>query len=147
MQVREKQALAYDIHAYTTHFSDTGALTVYAGTEGGKAPRVLEGVFREIERLQRRRVPAAELHKAQQYFRGRLWLGLEDTQAVASWFGGQEMLRHEVMSPEGVARAVDNVTPDDLLRVARTYLGAGQARLAAVGPVLDLNLETRLIGA
>lgn len=147
LQLREKQALAYDIHAYTTHFSDTGAMIVYAGTEGGKAPRVLEGVFREIDRFQRRRVPAAELRKAQQYFRGRLWLGLEDTQSVASWFGGQEMLQRDVMGPEGAARAVDSVTPDDLLRVARTYLTPEQARLAAVGPVLDLNLETRLAGA
>lgn len=147
LQLRERRALAYDIHAYTTHFSDTGAVVVYAGTDAGKSAQVLEGVFREIERFQRRRVSAEELRKAQQYFRGRLWLGLEDTQAVASWFGGQEMLQHAVMGPEDAARAVDGVTPDDLLRVARTYLVPDAARLAAVGPVQDSSLETRLAGA
>ncbi len=147
LQLRERQALAYDIHASTSHFSDTGAMVVYAGTESGKAPRVLEAVYREVDRFQKRRVPPTELRKAQQYFRGRLWLGLEDTQAVASWFGGQQMLRREVMGPEDVARAVDAVTQDDLLRVARVYMRPEHARLAAVGPVLDLNLETRLAGA
>lgn len=147
LQLREKQALAYDIHAYASHYADTGAMVVYAGSDAAKSSRVLEGVFREIERLQRRRVTAEELRKSQQYFRGRLWLGLEDTQAVASWYGGQELLRQRVIGPDEAALAVDQVTADDLRRVARTYLAPELARLAAVGPVLDLGLETQLLGA
>lgn len=147
LQLRERLALAYDVHAYANHLSDTGSVVVYIGTDGRKMDVALEHILREIERLQRRRVSDGELQRAKQYFRGRLWLGLEDTHALASWFGAQEMLQDEVILPETVVDLVDGVTGDDLLRVARTYLQPSSARMAAVGPVTGLGLETRLAGA
>jgi predicted Zn-dependent peptidase len=147
VQLRERLGLVYDVQAYTSHFHDTGSLVVYAATDPQKTERALNGVFREIERLQRRRVADAELRKAKQYFRGRLWLGLEDTQAVASWFGGQRVLEGNLMTPEDAAAAVDAVGADDVLQGARRYLPPTETRLVAVGPVSDLQADSRLAGA
>jgi predicted Zn-dependent peptidase len=147
LQLREKLALAYEVVAYTNEYADTGATLVYLGTDARKAEIALDAVFREINRLHRRRITEQELQAAQRYFRGRLWLGLEDTHAVAAWFGGQEILQHEVKLPDEVACAIDRVTTDDVMRVARSYLDPTEARLAAVGPVQEIGLERRLLGA
>ena len=144
IQLRERMALVYDVHAYPTYFHDTGSVVVYSGMERSRTDSALDGILREIDRLQRRRVPDSELQRAKQYYRGRLSLGLEDSHAVASWFGSQEMLQHEVVTPEAAADAVCHVTSDDLLRVARTYLTLNRVRFAAVGPVARSALEARL---
>jgi predicted Zn-dependent peptidase len=142
VHLRERLGLAYDVHAYANSLSDTGSITVYAGTEQGKSERVVDGILGQVDRLRQRSISAVELHKVKQYLRGRLWLGLEDSSAVASWFGGHELLHREVITPEQVADAVDAVTAADVRRAARTYLAPEDARLAAVGPVS--NLERKL---
>lgn len=147
VQLREKHGLAYDTHAYTTQVSDAGALVAYAAGEPAKGGKLLADLYREIDRLCTHRVRPRELANAKQYFRGRLFLGLEDTQAVAGWFGSQELLEGRLVEPQDVADSVDAVTADDLLRLAQTYLDPAQSRLVAVGPVAGLGLEAQLAGA
>jgi len=144
VHLRERLGLAYDVQAYANSLSDTGSITVYAGTEQAKAERVIEAILNQVDRLRQRSISAAELHKVKQYLRGRLWLGLEDSSAVASWFGGHELLQGEVITPEHVADALDAVTVADVRRAARIYLAPEDARLAAVGPVS--NIERKLGG-
>jgi predicted Zn-dependent peptidase len=141
VELRERLGLAYDVHAFTSHYSDTGSVAIYAGMEAQNLERVVESVLFEVERLRRRRVTIAELSKARQYYRGRLWLGLEDTHSVASWFGAQELLEEQVVTPESAASAIEAVTADDVLRVARAYLDPSRLRIAAVGAVDDRTLD------
>jgi predicted Zn-dependent peptidase len=136
--------LAYDVHAYTTHVSDTGSFVVYAATGQAGANRCLEAMAAEINRLQQRRVGEAELARVKQSYRGRLWLSLEDTHAVASWFGFQEILDQPGLTPEASIAEIDAVAAGDVLRVARTYLDPERSTLAAVGEVEHLN--TTILG-
>lgn len=144
VQVRERLGLAYDIDAYTVSLSDAGCLTVYAAADARKTERLLDGVFREVHRLQRRRVSSEELGRAKQYWCGRLWLALEETQAVAHWHGAQGMLLNEVMSPEQVVSRVNAITAAEVMEVAQKYLVPESARIAAVGPASRDVLESRL---
>ncbi|MBV9280240.1 MAG: insulinase family protein, partial [Chloroflexi bacterium] len=121
--LRERLGLAYDVHAFTSSFSDTGSITIYAGTDGSKSQRVLDEIAGEVERMQRRRPAESEMMKVKQYLRGRLWLGLEDTWSVANWFGGHELFHQETVTPEAAGEAIEGVTAEDVRRVARAYLG------------------------
>lgn len=138
-QLRERRGLAYDVGAATAHYRDTGSVIVSFGTEPRKGAPALECCVDEIERLERRRVSDRELQQAKQFFRGRLWLALEDTNSVAGWFGAQEMLQDRVITPEEAIALVDRVTADDVRRVARSYLQPESMRVAAVGPVGSLT--------
>jgi predicted Zn-dependent peptidase len=145
--LRERLGLVYDVHMYTSHFSDTGSIVIYAGMDPARSPRGLDAILREIDRVRARGIMTSELARAQQFFRGRLALGLEDTHSVASWFGAQEMLQHEVITPEQAAAAVDAISAADVRRVARTYLRPEAARLTAIGPESGLRLEELLATA
>jgi predicted Zn-dependent peptidase len=137
-ELRERRGLVYDIGAAAGHYRDTGSVVVSFGTDPPKAGVALQAVLGEIERLQRRRVLDVEMDKARQFFRGRLWLALEDTNAVAGWFGSQEILQDRVISPEEAIAAIDAVTRDDVRRVAREYLRADRAHVVGVGPTAAL---------
>lgn len=135
--LRDRDGLVYETHAYSAHYSDTGALGVYIGTDPAKLARAVGAAGRELRKIVRHGVTAGEIDLARRYYRGRLWLGLEDTAAVASWFGGQAILHHEVMSPDEAVAAVDAVTADDVQRVATRYLQPDEVRVSAVGAGVD----------
>ena len=59
---------------------------------------------------------------------------MEDTRAVASWGGAQELLYDEVLTVDEVVERVDAVTTDDVVRVANRYLTQEKLSLAVVGP-------------
>jgi len=147
VRLRERLGLVYDVGMYSSHFSDTGSVTVHCAMDSKNSERAIDGVFAEIERAQRRGIPAPELKKAKQFYRGRLSLGLEDTHSVATWFAVQEILRHRMITPEEATVAVEQVSGRDITRVARELLKPENARLVAVGPATQLDMQARLAGA
>jgi predicted Zn-dependent peptidase len=137
VEVRERLALAYDVHVYTTRLADAGSVVVYAGVDPRRAPQAVAAILREIERLRSRSISADELARTVDYMKGRMYLGLEDTHAVASWLGSQALLMDRIVSPEELAEAVERVRPRDVRRVAIDLLDSDRACVAAIGPNVD----------
>lgn len=133
LEVRERRGLAYDVHSYVAHFQDTGAVVIAAGVDPRKLAATVGAVLDELDRL-KAGVPEEELHKAREFIKGRLHLRLEDTRAVASWLGAQELLRQEILTVDEVTRLLDQITVDDLRRVAEAVFRRDRLNLAVVGP-------------
>lgn len=133
LEVRENLSLAYDVHSYVSRFQDTGALTIYAGVDPKRIEAAISALLRELKRFTRELVDADELDKAKDLVKGRLLLRLEDTRAVASSYGNQELLLGEIVTADELVRIVDRVTRDDLQRVASALFREERLNLAVVG--------------
>ena len=90
-------------------------------------------------------VPDRELLKAKEFIKGRLQLRMEDTRAVASWMGGQELLRREILTVDEVLAIVDGVSAEPAARVSAWRNEA--FRLAVVGPFRSESRFQRLLAA
>ena len=133
LEVREKRGLAYDVHSYVSHFQDTGAAVVSAGVDPRKLEQTVAAVLEELERL-KEDLPEEEVTKAREFIKGRLQLRMEDTRAVASWLGGQELLRNQILTIDDVTRIIDAIDVENLQRVAREVFRRDRMNLAVVGP-------------
>jgi predicted Zn-dependent peptidase len=133
LQIREKLGLAYDVHSYVNHFRDTGSHVVFAGVDTRKARQAVQAILEELAKL-RIGVPEEELHRAKESMKGRLLLRLEDTRAVASWTGAQELLRNSILTVDEALALIDSVTSDDIRRVAGYLFTKDRLNLAIVGP-------------
>ena len=136
IELREELGLAYDVHAYTSNLRDTGAISLYLAVDPDNAMEALRAALRELGRLTQG-VPAAEHHKVVEYAKGRLFLNMEDTRAVSSWYGGQSLLLDCTRTVDEVVADLEAVTPDDLIRVAHDLIRDDRLRLAVVGPFDD----------
>ncbi|HZT97687.1 MAG TPA: pitrilysin family protein [Chloroflexota bacterium] len=134
VQVRERLALAYDVHAYSNKLADAGSVVVYAGVDPGRADDAVSAIMHEIERLRRRVVTEDELRKTVEYMKGRLYLGLEDTHAIASWIGWQELLLGRIEPPESVVAALERIDGRHIRELANRLLQPDQLHIAAIGP-------------
>lgn len=144
LEIREKLGLAYDVHSYTSHYLDDGALTMYAGVEPKNIDRAISAALNVMESM-KDSVPDAELHKAKEMTKGRLLLRTEDTRAMAGWVGAQELLRNEVVTVDDVVAIVDAITPQAMQAVARRIIKPTKRNLAIVGPFRTQARFERLI--
>jgi predicted Zn-dependent peptidase len=134
LEVRERRALAYDVHMYSSKLADTGSVVAYAGVDARKGTDAIGAITTEFERICRRSVSQEELRKTIDNIKGRMYLGLEDSHSVASWLGSQELLLRRIQSPEEVISNIERVTPEDIRRVARRILDPNLMHIAAIGP-------------
>jgi predicted Zn-dependent peptidase len=134
MELREKRALCYDVHSFTSHYLDTGSFAVYAGVDPPKTLESAQALIEELVKMQRDGMSDDELHKAKELSKGRLLLRMEDTRNVSGWLGGQEMLNNLIRTPDEVVALIDAVTTDDVRRVASTLLDPARMTMALVGP-------------
>jgi predicted Zn-dependent peptidase len=142
-EIRDRMGLAYSIHSYAEHFADTGSITVYAGVEPKNLQLAIKAILEQLARI-KEPVPQAELTKAKELSKGRLLLRMEDSRAVASWMGGQEILTRRILSVDQVIAIIDAITAEEIKELARELLVSNKLRLAVVGPAADEPLEELL---
>lgn len=146
LEIREKRSLCYDVHSYVNHYLDTGSTVVNAGVDPSKLDEALRATIDELLKMAER-VPDKELTKAKEFIKGRLQLRMEDTRAVASWLGGQELLRREILTVDEVLEIVDSVSAESLQRVAAELWRPDAFRLAVVGPFRSEGRFQKLLAA
>lgn len=132
--IREEQGLAYDIGSYFNCYHETGNLVVSAGVDPSKTEKAILAIIGELEQLCHVPVPLDELERIKAYICGGILLGLEGTQQVASWLGGQECLRDGVRDVEEIVAAINAVTAQDIQRIALSCFFPEWRRLAIIGP-------------
>jgi predicted Zn-dependent peptidase len=133
LEIREKRGLAYDVHSFSSKHSDAGYFAVYMGVDPGKAEEAVNAVMAELRRVASEKVPEAELVKAKEFTKGRLRLGLEGTNSLATWLCQQELLTGKVKTVEEVVQLFEAVTLEELQRVAQRVLSQ-PVQLAVIGP-------------
>ncbi len=146
LEIREKRGLAYDVHSYTSKHHDGGYFAVYAGVDPSKADEAVGAILGELRKMVDETVPESELTKAREYTKGRLLLGLESTNAMASWLGQQELLAGRIRPMKEVVDRINGVQQADIARVAKRVLDQ-PIRAAVIGPFSSDSTFRSAIGA
>ena len=124
IEIRERRGLAYSVGSYFNQLADVGNGAVYVGVDPSKAEETVEAVIGELHKLRDIAVPADELGRAKEFRKGRILMGLEDSQALASWLSSNEILYGHVPTPEEVTARIDAVTIEDVQRAGARPLHA-----------------------
>jgi predicted Zn-dependent peptidase len=133
LEIREKRGLAYDVHSFSSKHSDAGYFAVYMGVDPKKAEEAVNAVIAELRQVSEDLVPEVELTKAKEFTKGRLRLGLEGTNSLATWLCQQELLTGRVKTVDEVIDLYEAVSREDLRRVAQRVL-TQPIQLAVIGP-------------
>lgn len=139
-EVREKRGLAYSVRTSPDNYLDTGAFSTYAGVDPKKAIEALKVMLSEHTRIISEGVNGIsdeELTKAKEYVKGHLALSLEDTRAVGSYFGGDELLLGKVEKPEDEMEKLSSVTKEEIISLAKNTFTRENLYLALIGPFSD----------
>jgi predicted Zn-dependent peptidase len=128
----DQLGLAYYVSAGVEPFHDTALFELHAASSHAKFPALVDESLNLLDELRQKRVRADELAKAKHRYKTDLRSLFDDPDAMAGWYGGTELFYAPPPFEEKVAR-MDAVTPDDVLRVARTVLLPERMVAAASG--------------
>ena len=84
LSLREDKGLVYEVGSSVAKLTDTGSMTIYAGTDPSNANDAIQGIIEELDRAIEH-IDQSELDRARELIKGRLFLGLEDTRSVSSF--------------------------------------------------------------
>ncbi len=146
LNIRERLALAYDVHSFTQKHRDTGYLGVYIGVDPKKAVDAVNAAMAELRSLSESEVLPDELARAKEFTKGRLRLELETTNGVAFWLTYQELLLGEIKTIDEELALVEAVTAADMKRVAREVLN-GPVQMSVIGPFARDSAFRLAVGA
>ncbi len=134
IEVRERRGLAYTVRTGTDLFLDAGYLSTQAGVEHENLEKALEVILSEYRKIATELVGKDELKKAKESLKGRMALGLEGSDDVIEYLVGQEVLQNNITLPKDKVRAIDKVTAEDVLRVAKMIFTNKRLNLAVISP-------------
>jgi zinc protease len=121
-ELRDKQGLAYSTGAVYPGRVEPGFFLAFIGTAPANATKAEEGMREQIERVRSQPISGAELERARAYLLGQFVLDRR-TNARLAWYGAfyeTAGVGHDFA--DRYVRAIDAVTADDVLRVAKAYL-------------------------
>ncbi|MDP3999696.1 MAG: pitrilysin family protein [bacterium] len=137
-RIRAELGAAYYVKAGTDLFTDHGFLSVSAGVDHRKLKEVIEAALGEFKKISSVLVTSNELEKSKNHLTGQAMLGLETSDALASFYGEQEIFQEKILNLRDVIKKIEAVTAKDVLNVAREIMKDKKLNLALIGPVKKL---------
>lgn len=143
-KVRDEMGAAYYVRSGADFAVDHGIFAVSAGTAHTKTKAVIEAILAELVRLKTEPVPKDELKRAKDSMVSSLVLGLETSDQLANFYGGQEVLAGKTASPAEIMKKIGAVTAKDIQRVASDLFKTKYLNLASIGRFREEDLKPLL---
>ena len=138
-EVREKRGLAYYVRTSSDHYTDCGSLVSTAGVDPKRVEEAVAVIVEQYHGISYFKFPISneELKKAKEFLKGHFVLELEDSRAVAGFYGSQELLEKKIDSPEEIIEKIKKVTLEEVQAAAKRYFVNNGLNLAAIGNFAD----------
>lgn len=131
--LRSERGLTYGASADIDTWKTAGHFVAETNTRTETTGEALKLTVEEIARLQRERVGERELFDAQTYLAGNFPLTIESPDAIATQVLNNVFYELPVSEIGTFSQRVQSVTPDDIQRVARTYVFPDRLSVVLVG--------------
>jgi len=141
IKVRERNGLAYSIHTSTDTATDTGYLVTQAGIDHKNLEKATKLILEEYKNLKDKKITEKELQKAKDYLKGVTSLSLDSSDSQASFYGLQELLEKNILSPEEKFEMIDKVSVNDINNIAGDIFAPEKLNLAVIGPVEEKDAD------
>ena len=132
-EVREKLGLAYSIYSYMTSHSDSGSITVYAGTSRDRYREVIDIIIRELSRLKTDPLSQDELDNAKEQLKGNILLSLESSDNRMTKLAKNEIYFGRYLPLMEIVKGIDQVTPESIIQLSADIIDDSYLTLVLMG--------------
>lgn len=132
-KLRDEMGICYYVGADNDKFTDHGFFSIFAGVDSKRVKEAISVIIGEMKKIKSILVKPDELNKAKQHLIGNLNLGLESSDSLTMYYGGQEVLRKDLKKPEDIIKEIKAVTAEEIKFVAERIFKDAGLNLAIVG--------------
>lgn len=132
-ELRDRHSLAYSLSSFSLLGIDTGAFGVYIGTSPDRREEAIKALWQQLYRLQQEEISPAELERARNVLIGNYRLGLQTHGAQAMEMALNQTYGLGLDFSDRYVRALEAVTPAEVLAAARRYIQPDRHVMVTVG--------------
>jgi predicted Zn-dependent peptidase len=143
--IRERQGLAYAIESDISPYTDSGVLSVYAGTSRQSAAKLIRSVCDEFRSVRSDGVSEEELRRAKDHLKGSMMLSLESTSARMSNLARQAMYLGRFISLDELLASIEAVTREEVHTIARDFFDPDRITLTVLGNLNGFRATRELL--
>lgn len=137
VKLREEMGVAYYVRAHNDPSLDHGSFQISAGVNNTRTEEVIKEILKECNNLVTTPVTKEELNKVKSLIIGNMKMSLESTDDIASFYGGQELMKNDFKSLEEKIAEINKITPKDIQKIAELVFKTKNLNLAVIGPYTD----------
>jgi predicted Zn-dependent peptidase len=144
-KIREKMGAAYYVSAETEFFTDHGYLAVSAGIDHNKINEVIKATLEEFQKLNQQPISEKELRLAKNHLIGHLVIGLETSDRLAGFYGAQEILAREIITPAELIEKIQAVKSEEIREIANDIFQNSKLNLSLIGPFKESSQFEKIL--
>ena len=147
LRIREARGLCYYISTTTDNYLDTGLMSTRAGVDQSRLHEAITAIRHEYELAAPDGITKQELRRAKDFLKGKITLSMEDSEERAHFFGKQQLLYPEVRDLKEYFEKIENVSVEQINRLAAKLLRKENLRLVVIGKEKEEGkLEELIVG-
>lgn len=132
-KMREELGICYYVYADNDTYTDHGNFMVGAGVDQKRLEVAIAAILGELKLMATELVSPEELKKAKEGMIGKMNLSLESSDDLGRFVLSREVLDMKIESPEEIAKAIKQVTAEEVRDLARELFIDETLNLAIVG--------------
>jgi predicted Zn-dependent peptidase len=136
-KMRDQLGICYYVRSGINDLIDHGSFTVSAGVDSNRVEEGVKGILEELKKIRDEKIPEAELRKAKDLTTGNMYLKLESSDDLASFYGSQEIFKKNIQTPKDVEKEIEKITASDIAKIACEIITNKKLNLAIVGKYKD----------
>ncbi len=122
LALREKHGYVYAVESSYLPFTDTGLFSISFATEPRHLMKSINLVKRELRKLMDKPLGVNQMHSAKMQLMGQLAMAEENNSGLMLMMGKSLLDLNKIDSLETIFKAIEKITPSDLLEVANEIL-------------------------
>jgi predicted Zn-dependent peptidase len=135
-EIREKQGLAYSIYSFNSSYTDTGILSIFAGTDNSNLNKLIQSITTELKKLCTHDLKEEEVERVKDRIKSQVLMSRESTSARAEILGHYYSTYGRYISKAELVENVDAVTIGDIkTAVEELLLQYNKITVAAIGKI------------
>ncbi|MBA4394047.1 MAG: hypothetical protein C0407_10885 [Desulfobacca sp.] len=139
--IRDNLGLTYGIYSYFDAREYPGAFQIALETKNQNANQALSEVLKEMKRFLEKGVSQTELTEAKAYLTGSFPFRMDTNAKLVRLLAAMELYGLGLDFPEKYRQLINQVTVEEILRVARLYLQPEKFLLVVVGNQKEIQLK------
>jgi len=144
-KLRGEMGVGYYVRAYNDPSTDHGVFQASAGVDNKRIKEVIKAMLGEFKKLKTDLVSEEEIQKVKDYLIGNMYLELESSDELASFYGMQEVLKKTEISPQEIAKSIKGVTSGQIKALANRIFTNDRLNMAIIGPFRDKKQFTSIL--
>jgi predicted Zn-dependent peptidase len=133
-RVREELGLAYSVYTYQSFHADSGMHGVYVATAPESASAALDAIREELRSVAAHGLPEDEIAMGRQQLKGQVTLSLESVSSRMYRAASVDLYGEPYRTLDQLLALIDDITVDDVSRVARVYFSPERMTVVSLGP-------------